>query len=214
MTSKELRALTLVEVLAVVVCIAILALMVLPMVSDRPTGAPLASCRKNLMLIGLSFRTWAIDNGDNFPYPMRVSTNDEGSREFGAGGNMFKHFQVMSNELNNPRVLTCPADNRAWAADFASLNNSNLSYFVGLDADETSPYMILSGDRNLVTNGVDVVPGAVVITTNTTVGWSAKMHNGEGNFGLADGSVQQGTSAGLQTYFGRTGTNVNRLAVP
>jgi D-aminopeptidase len=102
-----------------------------------------------------------------------------------------------------------PKDN-----DFANLSNSNLSYFVGLNADETFPTMILSGDRNLVTNGTDVVPGLVIVTTQTTVGWSAKMHNLAGNFGLADGSVQQGTGAGLQTYFSRTGTNINRLAVP
>ncbi len=169
-------------------------------------------CRNNLKYLNISIYTWKGDHNEIFP--MRVSITNGGSMEWLAGSNMFKHFQVMSNELDNPAGLHCPADDRQPAKDFATLRNDNISYFVGLDADETRPGMLLDGDRNLVTNGVDVVPGLVVITTNTTVGFSAKMHNGKGNFGLADGSVQQGTGAGLQTYFGRTGTNVNRLAVP
>ena len=74
--------------------------------------------------------------------------------------------------------------------------------------------MILSGDRNLTTNGLDVVPGLVVLGTNTAVGWSTKMHNQSGNFGLADGSVQKGSGGTFQIFLSGTGTNVTRLAVP
>jgi prepilin-type processing-associated H-X9-DG protein len=63
-------------------------------------------------------------------------------------------------------------------------------------------------------NGRDVVPGLVTIGTNDAVGWSAKMHNLTGNFGLADGSVQRGSSGTFRTFLSRTGTNVTRLAVP
>ena len=134
--------------------------------------------------------------------------------EFGAGDKMYMLFQVMSNEINNPKVLVCPADNRDPAADFTHLNNNNLSYFVGLDADETYPSMLFTGDRNLVTNGVAVIPGLVVIRTNDVAGWSGSIHKFVGNFGLADGSVQRGSRTTLQKFLSNTGTNVTRLAVP
>ena len=108
---------------------------------------------------------------------------------------MFMSFRVMSNELNNGPFSTArPTIAPPPAGSFAALNNNNLSYFVGLDADESRPAMFLAGDRNLATNGVDVVPGLVLFTPDLSVGWkSATMHNGRGNFGLADGSVQTGS---------------------
>ncbi|HXC97872.1 MAG TPA: type II secretion system protein [Verrucomicrobiae bacterium] len=210
-TPKELRALTLIELLVVIVCIAILVGMLMP-ASGNPGKAKQASCQSNLKQIGIAYRTWDGDYGNK--YPMSVPTNKGGSMEFGTGSGMFRHFQVMSNELNDPKVLICPADDRKWAADFAHLNNNNLSFFVGLDTDETRPAMILSGDRNLITNHVDVVPGLIVLGTNAAVEWSTKMHNQSGNFGLADGSVQKGSSGTFRIFISRTGTNVNRLAVP
>jgi prepilin-type processing-associated H-X9-DG protein len=208
---KELRALTLIELLVVIVCITILVGMLMP-ASSSPGRAKQVMCQSNLKQIGIAFRTWDGDYGNK--YPMSVPTDKGGSMEFGSGSSMFRHFQVMSNELNDPRVLICPADDRKWAADFAHLNDNNLSFFVGLDADEGRPAMILSGDRNLITNHVDVVPGLIVLGTNTAVEWSTTMHNQSGNFGLADGSVQKGSSGTFRLFLSRTDTNVNRLAVP
>ena len=74
-------------------------------------------------------------------------------------------------------------------------NNSHQSYFLGLDAQEEQPQTVLSGDRNLTTNGVAVGPGRLVLTTNLALGYTAEMHNGNGNIMLGDGSVQ-GVSAG------------------
>jgi hypothetical protein len=173
-----------------------------------------ASCQNNLKQIGDAFRTWADDHDDE--YPMSVSITNGGSMEWRAGGNMLKHFQVMSNELNNPKVLLCPSDDRGLPRDddFADLSNENISYYVGLDADAMFPTLWLAGDRNLVTNGEDVVPGLADITTSMTAGWSAKMHDGEGNLLLADGSVQQVASRELKGFAQRSGTNLIRLAVP
>ena len=131
----------------------------------------------------------------------------------------------MSNELNNPKVVLCPEDVRPTGsipsdfinippANTAAFNNSTVSYFVGVDADETRPKMLLGGDRNVMMNGVVVVPGLVVLGTKTPTGWSAKMHNGRGNLLLADGSVQKTTPSSLQSFLSNTGTNVNRLAIP
>ena len=145
---------------------------------------------------------------------MSVSTNDGGSMEWGGSGNMYRHFQVMADLLKTPKILICPADKRQAATDFTNFNNSNLSYFVGLDADEARPAMILSGDRNLMTNGSPVRSGLVTITTNDKLSWNSNMHERAGDMGLADASVQQVDDAALQKYFQQSGTNINRLAVP
>jgi len=211
---KELRALTLVELLVIIVCIAILGFIVMsgvPTARDR-SKAMQAACESNLKQIGIAFRTWEGDYGNK--YPMSVPKDKGGSMEYGASSETFMHLRVMSNELYNPKVLICPADNRKPAADFADLKNNNLSYFVGLDADESHPAMLLAGDRNLMTNKVDVVPGLVVIRTNDAVGWTTQIHNLTGNFGVADGSVQKGLSGTFQMFLSRTGTNMTRLAVP
>ena len=145
---------------------------------------------------------------------MTVPTAKGGSQEALAGTNMFRHFAVMSNEINNPRILICPADDRQPAQNFTTMANTNLSYFAGLDADETMPAMFLAGDRNLVTNGVPAKAGLVVFTAADTLGWSQTIHMGAGNVGLADGSVQQTGSASLQQLLRSAGTILKFNSVP
>ena len=122
----------------------------------------------------------------------------------------------MSNELASPVILICPAESdrmRTRATNFDFLSNSNVSYFVGLDASETNPQLILSGDRN-ITNGTPLKNAMLDLTTNTAAGWNAELHNGVGNIGLADGSVQQVSITGLQTIVTNTCPATNRLQMP
>ena len=210
--SGRLRGLTLIEVLVVIGCLILLVMVLLPALARAKSKAQCATCQNHLMQIGLAFRIWEGDHGNH--YPMAVSTNKGGTMEWGPGNDMFRHYQVMSNQLNNPAIMVCPSDNRKEASDFASFSNTNLSYFVGLDADETMPHMALAGDRNLVTNGIAVNAGLTTITPTIAVTWTITIHKTMGNVGLADGSVQQFSNAGIQQFFSRTGTNVNRLAVP
>jgi hypothetical protein len=140
------------------------------------------------MQIGLSFRIWESDHTNL--YPMSISTNLGGTLEYVASSETFRHFQVVSNELSIPKVLVCPADVRQPAKDFGStFNNTNISYFVGLDADDSRPQNLLSGDRNII-GGTKMANGILEITANQLVGWSSEMHSGIGNIGLADGRVQ------------------------
>jgi competence protein ComGC len=206
------RGLTRVEVTVIIVCIFVFALLALPALNRPRDYAQNMACASNVKQTVIAFSTWEGDHGDRFP--MGVLTNRSGTKGFYTGDNLFRYFQMISNELHDPKVLACPADDRNPAPNFASLKNSNLSYFVGLDADETFPSMLLTGDRNLVTNGAAVLPGLVVIRANDVVGWSSRMHNRTGHIGLADGSVQMGSISTLQKYFNTTGTNVTRLAVP
>jgi len=154
-------------------------------------------------------------------------------------------YSVMSNELSNPKVIVCPSDSsRSTAADTFSLQSPKLagttplysvgnfgtSYFVGKDADETYPAMVLSGDRNLCAD-TTVTPAGPnsfgysiegttyatcpgygysfgtnnFVAPNANIGWTQKMHQGGGNIGLADGSVQQVTSSGVRAAFVHSG---------
>jgi prepilin-type processing-associated H-X9-DG protein len=197
--------------LVIIAVLAILAAMLLPALASAKRKAQRINCINNLKHDGLAFRLWEGDNGDK--YPMAVSTNKGGTMEFAESGNTFRHFQVMSNELNTPKILVCPDDNRTAAASFAKLNNQNVSYFVGLDAEEARPQMLMTGDRN-VTNGSTSVRSVLELRPAIPAGWTEAMHNGNGNVGMADGSVFQHTTLTLRNALRNTGNATNRIALP
>ena len=114
-----------------------------------------------------------------------------------------------------------------------------MSYFVGVDASETSPQMMLTGDHNLGT-GVNqatkpttafVSAGTNATWSATTIGWQDNNHSKQGNVGLADGSVQGFSTTAFRTALnnsgdfgkaagpfalatGSTGAGVNRFQLP
>jgi prepilin-type processing-associated H-X9-DG protein len=202
---------TLVGLLIIIAVLGILAAMLIPALVSAKGKSKRIQCVNNMKQDGLAFRLWEGDNGDK--YPMAVSTNKGGTMEYAEDGNAFRHFQVMSNELSTPKILVCPADNRTAAASFARLENQNVSYFIGLDAEETRPQMLLTGDRN-VTNGMAPVRSVLELRPGIPAGWTEAMHNGVGNIGLADGSVQQVSIPGLQQMLKHTGDSTNRIALP
>ena len=206
------RALTLTEVLVVVVIVGVLACFLLPALATARKKAQKINCNNYLKQIGLGFHIWESDHTNL--YPMSISTNLGGTLEYVARGETFRHFQVMSNELVTPYILVCPADVRPRAKDFGStFRNTNVSYFVGVDADDSRPQDLLSGDRNIV-GGTKLANGILEITTNQLVGWSSEMHDGVGNIGLADGSVQTVSITGFAELIQQTGVATNRLAIP
>ncbi|HEX4342405.1 MAG TPA: hypothetical protein VH255_03385 [Verrucomicrobiae bacterium] len=156
-----------------------------------------------------------MDNGDK--YPMDVSIKNGGTMEGVTNGLAYLHFQVMSNELSAPKVLVCPTDkSRVAARSFnpGEFGNTNISYFVGVDASDAYPQMMLLGDRNLSLNDVPVRSGLISLTTNTVVGWTDELHVRKGNIGLADGSVQQSISVKLQGILQTAVIGTNRLVAP
>ena len=202
---------TLVGLIIIVAVLAILAAMLLPALASAKRKSKRINCVNNLKQDGLAFRLWEGDNGDK--YPMAVSTNKNGTMEYAEDGNAFRHFQVMSNELSTPKILVCPADDRTAAASFARLKNQNVSYFVGLNATEVRPQMLLTGDRN-VTNGMAPVRSVLELRPGIPAGWTEAMHNGQGNVGLSDGSVQQVTTDGLRQVIKNSEDATNRVALP
>jgi prepilin-type N-terminal cleavage/methylation domain-containing protein len=204
--------LTLIELLVVIFITAIIALILLPTPHHGRANALQTQCVINLRQMGTAVRLWADDHGDR--YPMQVSTSDGGAMEFVALGDVIRAFRCMSNELSTPKLVCCPADMRDPASNFASLTTSNVSYFIGMDAEEKRERMFLAGDRNWVINGKEAVPGLVSISTNDVLAWNGKLHKQPGNVCLADGSAQKFTSPQLQAAMRHSGTNVNRLVFP
>jgi prepilin-type processing-associated H-X9-DG protein len=199
--------------LVVVAVIAILAAMLLPALAKAKTKATQINCVNNLKQCGLAFRIWEGDNGDKMPMDVPVAKG--GTKECDTGAETFRHFQVMSNELSTPKILACPADTRTAADNFTRLKNQNVSYFVGLEANDMNPQMFLDGDRN-ITGGSEPQNGILKLVPGGPASWTAAIHNNQGNVGLADGSVQQCSNAALLNMLKNSGdaTNSWRISLP
>ena len=199
-----LEAFTLVELFVIVGVIALMVALVLPGMARAKQKAMRIQCTNNLKQLGLASKTWVIGG------MATRSTNRLAGLGRITSGEAFRYFQVVSNEMGTPKLLVCPADTRVPAKDLGpGFSNANLSYFVGLDAEETYPSMFLYGDRNL-TNGLPIQEGILYLPPNRPVGFTHELHDRQGNIALADGSVQGWTSSRLSSATGMT----NRLAMP
>ena len=200
------------ELVATTAAIAILLLVLVPASERWKRNDYRILCAGNLHQISLAFKTWGPDQQYN--YAPRVPDSQSGSLDAVATGAVFRHFQVMSNEVGEIKDLICPADTRAPAKNFQTLSNFNLSYFVGVDASDSEPQMFLSGDRN-ITNGLPLTNRILVLRPDKPAGWTAELHNGQGNVLIADGSVEQWSTAALgKASIQTNGYTPERLAIP
>jgi competence protein ComGC len=207
-------AFTMMELLAIVVVLVLVVAFLIPRMGTLRRRVIDEGCRDNLRVIGVAFRLWP-DNVE--VYPALTSTNRGGTMELADRGQVFIHFRAMSNELADVKYLVCPADReKVIAPGFGNdLSDTNVSYFVGLDATVDDPTSFLVGDRNLATtNSQRLPPGLFVMGTNSLLTWTGDFHRGRGNIGSADGSVQFLDRAGLLTAIRESRLATNRLAIP
>jgi hypothetical protein len=191
--------------------VALLAVVAIPALGRAKQKAALLSCVCNVKKLGLAFSIWANDN-DGL-YPMNAGNADDSPRSDALGGRPFRLFQVLSNELSVPKSVICPSDTRVAATNWTSFANENVSYFIGLDASDTQPNMVLSGDRNLMRDG-QLLSGVAALGTNSPVAWTKDMHRQSGNIGLADGSVQMVTTELLRQQLKNSGDTTNLMVFP
>jgi competence protein ComGC len=254
LSKQEAGAFTRVELAVVIVVFALLVALMLPAVRRADQKGKRILCVNNMMCVGTAYRLWAGDHGDLMPYQASITNGgwSELLKKPNAGQYCWTNFAILREELGEwPKVVICPTDERKPAANFivkgatndtgnsAFKDNTTVSYFVGVTANDTYPQSIMGGDRNL---GPGVVPDPdygysptngngndVIIPTNGTVSWSLKMHSygtpgAVGNIMMGDGSAQQLSSgsftqnwlrnAGTGTNFTGTNDAVTRLVFP
>jgi hypothetical protein len=170
-------------------------------------------CVMNLKEIGDALRSEGSED------QMQVVLTNSETMKLVTNGNAYLLWQCLSNRLSSPTNLHCLDDHHRKAAlSFSQgFTNANISYFFNLDAPATYPQLILAGDRNV---SMAARPGLLTISSNSVLGWTrTELHRGVGNLLMADGSLMQVTSNGLNVAFATgfsTSTNITsaRLVIP
>jgi len=188
---------TLVELLVVIGIIGTLAALLLPALSAAKMRAYRIVCINNLRQVGLGYHLFLHDHDSKLP--MQVSVTGGGTAEYiqyglSIGGQFYTayhSFQVLSNEDIVPRQLVCPADaSRDYATNMPSLQNYNLSYAVGVNADYSQASSILAGDRNVIVQTSNT-PTLQIIQAGSRLQWTSELHRYKGNMLMADGHVEE-----------------------
>ena len=188
-----------------VVPIAVGAGMLLPALAESKAKAQRISCVNNLKQIGIATRIYATDNIDRFPW--QVPQAEGGTAELATpksdpdamldsngrpifDANAWLHFQALSNELSNPKVLRCPTDeSRTQANSFSSQKPR------GAAGRNVIPF-----GQNAVSYWLRTDPEVDVARPNEIVA-VCPHHDGQFNVLLADSSVQQTSWYRLKQYF-------------
>lgn len=227
-TSPSRGGFSLIDLLVIIAATIAILVVFLPKLIRSNRHHPGLQCTNNLKQVGLAFRIWAGDNNDRMP--TQVSVTNGGAMELTERGLAYAAFQVMSNELNTPKLLYCPRETNPRRMQANAFNpesppysgcspvfftpTNNLSYFVGLDATNFAPSTILTGDDHFQVAQIKPSPGLLLLQTNAPVEWRNERHPKQGNVCLADGSVQGLSMLGFHAALAQTGVATNRLAMP
>jgi prepilin-type N-terminal cleavage/methylation domain-containing protein/prepilin-type processing-associated H-X9-DG protein len=194
--NRKARAFTLVELLVVIAIIGILGALLLPALTRGKQRAQRIQCIGNQKQLGLAFQLFAHDHQGRFP--AQVPKDEGGAQEYAyagetLGGTAFSFswrlFQPLANELVVTKMLVCPAElGREPAATFSVLQNSNLSYSIGVDASYNDPSSILATDRNITNTWVQALS---FVRGSGNLTWTRELHSLKGNVLFSDAHVEE-----------------------
>ncbi|MDB6027226.1 MAG: hypothetical protein JWM68_3449 [Verrucomicrobiales bacterium] len=199
---RKPSAYTLIEIVVVVATLALLLFLFAVKLPQQRRQARRLECVSNLKQMGTAFRMWGNDSGSGTPMSIVPFTND-----------VSFYSKAFADQMSSSKILACPDDTRTASATFSKLQNQNISYFLGMDAEDTMPGTILWGDRS-ITLAPTPQTNLWELGTNKSVGWSQLLHNGDGNIGFADGSVKLLDEKTLQLALEATGDTTNRILLP
>ena len=221
--SRSSAAFTLIELLVVIAIIAILAALLLPALGAAKAKAKRTQDVNNLYQIALALRMWANDNDGKFPYQVKIALGGTqasaaspdpdlpwtaASQQTAMQGQVdyaewVDNFRVLSNDLATPKILVCPEDRgRIPAEDWNLMSGAeNVSYFVGITAEEAKPLTLLSGDSNIM-GGLGGLEPFWNMSRGSSIDaeWDGTLHGQNGHVAQADGSVQYFSTLQLREH--------------
>ncbi len=158
---------SMIDVLVIVVVVVGVLGIFLPAMARPKVNSQRIRCVNSLKQLGTGFRLWAADSDQIYPFTYLstgASNNPGASIPEGWSEhptNLWMLFQVAANDLSSPRILVCPSDSARFPAQDFNTNSASgyssdsfshpskrnlaVSYFFGLNADESSPTRILAG---------------------------------------------------------------------
>lgn len=181
--SKGKVAFTLIELLIAIAVVGILLAVFFPHRTHRTKRTDPVRCLNNLRQSGIALILYAGDHQDRLPWQIATA---EAQLQVNLTASASEHFVRLTKYCRNPSIFICPTDRQRNIAptNFFAFSNSNLSYFISLDASIQPPLphgtnfvkFILAGDRHLASGNQPVKPGLFIATNHNAMGWTKELH--------------------------------------
>lgn len=180
----------LVNLIAIILAITILFITGIMLINNLKPKTAQRSCLNNLKILSIEFLRYSYDH--HRKYPFQISTNKAGTKEMIYNPNkIYESFIIPKYMINDPKILKCPIDYRRSENILTNVRNTNISYFITLNAKPNVNNMTLFGDRNI--RYTEKYKSNVIFTNNGAryISWDAKvgLHGNYGNIIFTDGHI-------------------------